>query len=67
LRPRKKAKAPGKHSGMRTKDLQDALQKHEEECSKRFADVERKIDRLDTKLWGLAILIIIASGLEQLL
>tara|TARA_R110002020_G_scaffold48382_1_gene137963 strand:+ start:327 stop:485 length:159 start_codon:yes stop_codon:yes gene_type:complete len=52
---------------MRTKDLQDALQKHEEECSKRFADVERKIDRLDTKLWGLAILIIIASGLEQLL
>ena len=52
---------------MRNKDLQIALEKHEGECSKRFADVEKKIDRLDSKLWGLAILIIIASGLEQLL
>ena len=52
---------------MRNKELQTALEKHEQECSKRFADVEHKIDRLDTKLWGLAILIIIASGLEQLL
>ena len=52
---------------MTTKDLISALEKHELECSQRFADVERKIDRLDSKLWGLAVLIIIASGLEQLL
>jgi hypothetical protein len=52
---------------MRNKELQTALEKHEQECLKRFVDVEHKIDRLDTKLWGLAILIIIASGLEQLL
>jgi phosphate uptake regulator len=52
---------------MTNKSLREALEKHELECSQRFADVERKIDRLDTKLWGLAILIIIASGLEQLI
>ena len=52
---------------MTNKSLREALEKHEQECLQRFSDVERKIDRLDSKLWGLAVLIIIASGLEQLL
>ena len=51
---------------MTNKSVREALAKHEQECAERFADVERKIDGLDTKLWGLAVLIIIASGLEQL-
>jgi phosphate uptake regulator len=52
---------------MTNKSVREALTKHEKECAERFAYVEQKIDRLDTKLWGLAVLIIIASGLEQLL
>ena len=52
---------------MTYKDLRTALEKHEQECLQRFVDVEKKIDRLDTKLWALAVLIVIASGLEQLL
>ena len=52
---------------MKSDEVLALLQKHEQECSQRFADVEQKIDRLDNKLWGIVALIILASGLEQLL
>ena len=72
IHAKRKRIAAGSKEKMRKKGAKGAptakaFTKHEKECSRRFADVEKKIDRLDQKLWGLAILIIIASGLEQLL
>ena len=34
------------------------LEKHEESCDKRYAEIQRQLDRLDMRLWGIAALII---------
>ncbi len=34
------------------------LEKHEESCDKRYAEIQRQLDKLDMRLWGIAALII---------
>ena len=52
---------------MDSDDVLKMLEKHEQDCHVRYAKVEKALDRLDIKLWGIVVIIIIASGLEQLL
>jgi hypothetical protein len=52
---------------METEDVLKLLEKHEHQCNLRYEKIEKALDRFDAKLWGIAIIIIIASGLEQLL
>ena len=34
------------------------LEKHEESCDKRYAEIQRQLDKLDMRLWGIAALIV---------
>jgi chaperonin cofactor prefoldin len=43
------------------------LEKHEESCDKRYADIQEKLKTLDNRLWGIMGLIVLAAGLEHLL
>ena len=43
---------------MKADEVLRLLEKHEEECNRRYAKIEKSLDRLDYKLWGLAILIL---------
>jgi len=43
------------------------LEKHEESCDKRYADIQEKLKTLDNRLWAIMGLIVLAAGLEQLL
>jgi hypothetical protein len=43
---------------MKIGDVLARLEKHEEECAKRYADIQRQLDKLDTRLWGIAVLIV---------
>tara|TARA_R110000751_G_scaffold43786_4_gene100733 strand:+ start:310 stop:486 length:177 start_codon:yes stop_codon:yes gene_type:complete len=52
---------------MNSNDVLKLLEKHEKECTQRFSKVERSLEKLDLRLWGVIVLIIVASGLEQLL
>ena len=51
---------------MNSNDVLKLLEKHEKECTERFSKVERSLEKLDLRLWGIIILIVIASGFEQL-
>tara|TARA_R110002153_G_scaffold93884_3_gene226762 strand:- start:378 stop:554 length:177 start_codon:yes stop_codon:yes gene_type:complete len=52
---------------MNSNDVLKLLEKHEKECLARYSKVERSLEKLDLRLWGVIVLIIVASGLEQLL
>ena len=52
---------------MNSDDVLKLLEKHEKDCLERYAKVEKVLDKLDMRLWGIVVLIVIASGLEQLL
>jgi len=52
---------------MKTEEVLKLLEKHEHQCNVRYDKIEKSLDRFDTKLWGIFIIIIVASGLEQLL
>ena len=43
------------------------LEKHEADCSERYADIQDKLKSLDNRMWGIMILIVLAAGLEQLI
>ena len=51
---------------MTPEDVLKQLEKHEASCDKRYADIQDQLKRLDTRLWGIAILIVAADGMEQL-
>ena len=52
---------------MTSKELLKMLEKHEEVCNARFDGINQKLNKLDNRLWMIVSLIIVASGLEQLL
>ena len=52
---------------MKAAEVLKLLEKHEESCDKRYADIQEHLKRLDNRLWMIVSLIIIASGLEQLM
>ena len=43
---------------MTPKDVLKQLEKHEESCDKRYAEIQRQLDKLDMRLWGIAALIV---------
>ena len=43
------------------------LEKHEEVCNARFDGINQKLNKQDNRLWMIVSLIIVASGLEQLI
>ena len=43
---------------MKIADVLARLERHEEECAKRYTDIQRQLDKLDTRLWGIAVLIV---------
>ena len=52
---------------MKAEDVLKQLEKHEQECNRRYADIQDKLKSLDNRLWGIMILIVVAAGLEQLI
>jgi hypothetical protein len=57
---------PVRHGNMKTVDVLKLLEKHEEECNRRYADIQKQLDKLDVRLWGIAILIIAAAVAQRL-
>tara|TARA_R100001015_G_C4632894_1_gene197071 strand:+ start:3826 stop:3984 length:159 start_codon:yes stop_codon:yes gene_type:complete len=52
---------------MNSDDVLKLLEKHEKECHSRYSKIEKSLEKLDVRLWAIVVLIIIASGFEQLL
>lgn len=60
--------------GMKVEDVLAKLEKHEAECNLRYKRIDEKLEEhkaslknLDIKLWGLAILILIAPFVQKFL
>lgn len=60
---------PAKHGKpkMKVEEVLSKLEKHEAECNLRYKNIEQRLDdqkealkELDIKIWGLAVLIIVA-------
>ena len=43
---------------MKADDVLKLLEKHEEECNRRYDYIQKQLDKLDMRLWGIAALII---------
>jgi len=39
-------------------DLLNRLERHEAECNERYEKIDKQLDKLDMRLWGIAILIV---------
>ena len=57
---------------MEADDVLKLLEKHEEECNRRYAQIQHqldkvdsRLDKLDLRLWGIAALIIAAAVAER--
>ena len=55
-----------KRGRMTVKEMLALLEKHEEECNRRYAKIERGLDKLDMRMWGIAALIVGAAVLEKI-
>ena len=42
------------------------LEKHESECNERYASIQKQLDKLDTRLWGIAVLIVAAAVAQKI-
>ena len=51
---------------MKADDVLKLLEKHEADCSKRYAQIQKQLDKLDMRLWGIAVLIIAAAAIPRL-
>lgn len=52
---------------MEVKDLLMLMEKHEQESDRRFERIEKQLERLDMRLWGIAGLIVAAAIAERFL
>jgi len=52
---------------MTIKELLVLQQKHEEECNERYKKIDKQLDKLDMRLWGIAVLIIATAVAGRLL
>tara|TARA_B100000035_G_C20653706_1_gene402144 strand:- start:321 stop:491 length:171 start_codon:yes stop_codon:yes gene_type:complete len=52
---------------MRANEVLKLLEKHEAECNRRYEKIEKSLDKLDVKVWGLAVLIVITPFLHKLI
>ena len=55
-----------KRGNMKAIDVLKLLEKHEEECNRRYADIQRQLDKLDIRLWGIAVLIVAAAIAQRM-
>jgi len=53
-------------SAMKAEEVLKLLEKHEEECNRRYADIQKQLDKLDLRLWGIAVLIIAVAFAQRL-
>jgi len=51
---------------MTPRDVLKQLEKHEEECTRRYTAIQDQLKALDNRLWGIVVLIIVATGIERL-
>jgi len=51
---------------MTVKEMLALLEKHEAECNRRYAKIEKGLDKLDMRMWGIAALIVGAAVLEKI-
>ena len=52
---------------MTIKELLVLQQKHEEECNLRYSRIEKTLDKLDMRMWGIAVLIVGAAIVGEFL
>jgi len=52
---------------MKAQDVLTIMEKHEKESDRRFERIEKQLERLDMRLWGIAVLIIAAAVAERFL
>ena len=52
---------------MTIKELLVLQQKHEEECNLRYSRIEKTLDKLDMRMWGIAVLIVGAAVVGEFL
>ena len=57
---------PVRRGKMKTVDVLKLLEKHEDECNRRYAKIEKQLETLDMRLWGIAILIIGAAVVQKM-
>ena len=51
---------------MKADDVLKLLEKHEDECNRRYAEIQKQVDKLDVRLWGIAALIIGAAVIQEI-
>tara|TARA_R100000995_G_scaffold76970_1_gene46809 strand:- start:1171 stop:1329 length:159 start_codon:yes stop_codon:yes gene_type:complete len=52
---------------MKMDDVLMLMEKHEQESNRRFERIEKQLERLDMRLWGIAALIVAAAIAERFL
>jgi hypothetical protein len=52
---------------MKVEEVLMLMEKHEQESNRRFERIEKQLERLDMRLWGIAALIIAATFAERFL
>tara|TARA_R100001443_G_scaffold115638_1_gene133861 strand:+ start:2255 stop:2413 length:159 start_codon:yes stop_codon:yes gene_type:complete len=50
---------------MKADDVLKLLEKHESECDRRYAEIQKQLDKLDMRLWGIAGLIVAAAVVQK--
>ena len=56
-----------RRGNMKADDVLKLLEKHEADCSERYAQIQKQLDKLDMRLWGIAVLIIAAAAVPRLM
>ena len=51
---------------MKVEEVLKLLEKHEHECNRRYAKIEKQLETLDRRLWGIAILIMGAAVVQKM-
>jgi len=52
---------------MKVAEVLSLMEKHEKESNRRFERIEKQLDKLDMRLWGIAGLIVAATIAERFL
>tara|TARA_R110001632_G_scaffold232826_1_gene374782 strand:- start:2143 stop:2307 length:165 start_codon:yes stop_codon:yes gene_type:complete len=52
---------------MKAEEVLRLMEKHELESNRRFERIEKQLERLDMRLWGIAALIVAAAIAERFL
>ena len=50
---------------MKADDVLKLLEKHESEWDRRYAEIQKQLDKLDMRLWGIAGLIVAAAVVQK--